>query len=79
MIDGQIKVVEVQSGQELFCCSPGEAEKAFQYAKSMEQMGVEVSIVSPSVSETLAVELGVNEGDWGEYQQSMEDEIEYHD
>ena len=79
MIDVQVKVVEVQSGQVLFQCAVEQEEQAYQFAQEMEAMGVEVTVKRPCVSATLASSLGVAEADWQEYQQSMEQEMDDHD
>ena len=78
-IDAQVKVVEPRSGEVLLQCGVEEEARAYQFAQEMEQMGVEVKIIAPSVSQTLASGLGVSAKDWQGYQRSMDQEIADHD
>ena len=77
-INHQIKVRELHSGQELLSCPLDQESEAFRFAHEMEAMGVEVEVINPSVSETLAASLGVGDLEWEEYRESMEDEIHDH-
>ncbi len=54
-----VRVVD-QAEQELFRCSIEEREKAFEFAKQMEHLGVEVTLQEPSSVETLATSLGID-------------------
>ena len=78
-IDSLVKVVEPRSGEVLLQCGVEEEALAYQFAREMEQMGVEVKIIAPSVSQTLASGLGVNAKEWQGYQRSMDQEIADHD
>ena len=79
MIDTQVKVMATASQEVLFQCHMDEEAKAYEFAQNMEKMGVEVTIDIPSVAQTLASSLGIEEQDWEEYQRSMEREIDDHD
>lgn len=77
-INNKIKVKEVNTGSELFSCSLEQEEEAFRVAKEMESLGIEVEVINPGISQTLASGLGVREEEWREYYQSMENEINDH-
>ena len=66
-------------GQELFSCTIEEREKAFEYAKSMEEMGIEVTLSEPSLPETLATSLGMEQEEGVEFRKTLIEEIEEHD
>lgn len=74
-----LTVRELQSGQTLFECSIEQSEKAYKAAASMEEMGIEVEVIHPTLSETLSHGLGLSSEEVKKYQKSIEDEIEGHD
>ena len=75
------RVVQVidSENQVLFECSIEEQEKAYNYAKSMEEMGIEVNLKTPSLPETLIDSLGANEDDQKILQKEIDEEIDSHD
>ncbi len=75
----QARVIEVTSEEILFSCEMSEIDKAYDYAKEMEDLGLEVKVISPNVNETLAQSLGATEQEWQDYKQSMEQEMDDHD
>lgn len=74
-----VKVIETQSQTVLFECPVDEADKAFRYAVEMEGHGVDVTLRSPSVPESLAETLGISEEDKIKLRAVLEQEIEDHD
>ncbi|PIP90080.1 MAG: hypothetical protein COW01_09375 [Bdellovibrionales bacterium CG12_big_fil_rev_8_21_14_0_65_38_15] len=72
-----VKVLDEQD-QVLFQCSLQDAQKAWNYARDMEAIGIEVRIVSPSLPESLAKSLGVNEEDLATLRHELEDELDSH-
>lgn len=74
-----VKVIDQNSKTELFSCSMDNIHSAYLYAKEMENLGLEVKIVSPTITQTLADGLGVSEKFKAEYQKSVEQEINDHD
>lgn len=74
-----VQVIDESSQQVLFECDVAHAEKAFEYAAKMEQMGLEVRIVSPTITETLCDSLGIELDKRADYEQSVFDEIADHD
>jgi len=75
----KIQVVETDSLQVLFECSMEESEKAYAYAASLEEMGVDVVVKAPTLSRTLSESLGLSAQDLRTYEESMEEELEHHE
>lgn len=75
----KIQVQDVQSGQTLYECALEDAEKAYAYAASMEEMGLDVTVIHPSLTATLTNSLGLSEEKKAQYAESMEEEIEGHE
>ncbi len=72
-----IRVID-QEGQELFHCHIEERDKAFQFAKQMEELGIEVNIQEPSLIETLGSSLGINSKEAERLKETLIHEIEEH-
>ncbi len=72
-----VKVLDEQD-QVLFQCSLDQAEKAWNYAKDMEALGISVKISSPSLPESLAKSLGGSEQELDTLRHELEDEIDSH-
>ncbi len=75
----KIRVVDTETRQVLFECSLEESEKAYQFAAGMEEMGLSVEVMHPTISETLTDSLGLSNEDRRIYEESLEEEIEHHD
>lgn len=75
----KIRVVDTDSRQVLFECGIDESEKAYQYAASMEEMGLSVDVINPTLSETLTDSLGLSNEERRRYEASLQNEIEHHD
>ncbi len=75
----KIRVVDIDSKQVLFECELPEADKAYQFAASMEELGLSVDVINPTLSETLTDSLGLSNESRREYEESMIEEIEHHD
>lgn len=75
----KIRVIDTDTRQVLFECAITEAEKAYQFAASMEEMGVSVDVLNPTLSETLTDSLGLSNEARREYEESMEEELEHHE
>lgn len=74
-----IKVIDSDSKKVLFECDMGESEKAYEYAADMERMGLQVEIISPTITETLCDSLGIELDQREDYEQSVFEEIDDHD
>lgn len=75
----KVLVIDVETQQVLFECSVKESEKAYQFAASMENLGLEVKVISPTLAQTLSSSLGLSREDVATYEQSLEDEMEGHE
>lgn len=75
----KIRVIDVQTEQTLFECSLQESEKAYQFAAEMEEMGLDLKVVVPTLSETLSQSLGLSREAQAAYQESLEEEMEEHE
>lgn len=78
MSKNRIKVIEAKSGEVLFECDFEDHDKAFDYAHKMEDMGIEIKIHAPSLTETLAESLGADEDELSAMRGEMDDEIASH-
>lgn len=75
----KILVRDVQSQQTLFECELAASEKAYEYAAHMEELGIDVEVISPTLSETLTASLGLSPEARDQYQQSLDQELEAHE
>lgn len=75
----KIKVRDVVTKQVLFECEVTESEKAYQFAAEMEEMGLDIEVVAPTLGETLSSSLGLSQEQQEAYKQSLEEEMEEHD
>lgn len=75
----KIQVRDVLTKQVLFECSVSESEKAWQFAAEMEEMGLDIEVVAPTLGETLSVSLGLSQAERQAYMDSLEEEMEEHD
>lgn len=73
-----IRVFEKNSNDILFECSADEADKAYEFAAQMEELGLEVEIKQPSVAESLSITLGAKQEELEEIRNEIRDEIESH-
>lgn len=74
----KIRVIDQQSGQTLFECSLQEIEKAYQFAAQMEEIGLDLKVMVPTLSQTLSSSLGLSRDEQLAYENSLEEEIENH-
>ncbi len=75
----KILVRDILSQQTLFACEIAESEKAYQYAAQMEELGIEVEVISPTLAETLTASLGLSAEAREQYQKSLEEEMDSHE
>ncbi len=73
-----IKVIEIQSKQILFECEMQDIDKAYLYASQMEELGIDIKILAPSITRELSHSLGVSEADWARIATALDDEIAEH-
>ena len=67
------------SGETLFSCSIEQLDEAYHQAKNFEEMGLDIEIESPSITETLANSLGKTGKELKKYRDSVNHELEDHD
>lgn len=75
----KILVRDVQTKQVLFECPITDSERAWQFAAEMEEMGLDIEVITPTLSETLSTSLGLSKEQLQEYKDSMDEEMESHD
>lgn len=75
----KIRVVDAQSGQTLFECTLSESEKAYQFAAQMEEMGLDLKVIVPTLSATLSTSLGLSRDEQIAYEASLEEEMDDHE
>ncbi|MBA2404336.1 MAG: hypothetical protein H0V66_06160 [Bdellovibrionales bacterium] len=75
----KIRVIDQQSGQTLFECSLQDSEKAYQFAAQMEEMGLDLKVIVPTLSATLSQSLGLTRDEQIAYEASLEEEMEEHE
>lgn len=75
----KILVRDVQTQQILFECAVTESEKAYQFAAEMEEMGLDIEVVSPTLGETLSNSLGLSKEAQEKYKESLEAEMDSHE
>lgn len=75
----KIQVRDVATQQVLFECEITESEKAYHYAAEMEEMGLDIEVISPTLGETLSNSLGVSREEFEAYKQELEEEIDSHE
>jgi hypothetical protein len=75
----KIRVIESQTGQLLFECAVEESDKAYEFAAEMEEMGLEIKVEAPTMSEMLTESLGYSKQQLHSFQESIEEEIEGHE
>lgn len=77
--DLKVQVKDIQSDEVLYECSIEELESAYKRAGELEEMGLDVKVIAPSITQTLTNTLGLNHDEEEEYQNSVVAEMEDHD
>jgi hypothetical protein len=75
----KIFVRDINSQATLFECELNEAEKAYQFAAQMEELGLEIEVLSPTLSDTLSTSLGLTKDQEEDYRESLKEELEHHE
>jgi len=71
-------LIQTIDGQTLARYSYDQREKAFSYAEELENMGIEVTLSSPSLPESLLISLGANTKEREHLKNEIEEEIDSH-
>tara|TARA_R110000868_G_scaffold16687_5_gene74183 strand:- start:1908 stop:2177 length:270 start_codon:yes stop_codon:yes gene_type:complete len=72
-----VKVLDEQE-QILFECPMEQADRAWEYARQMDEMGIAVKISAPSLPESLAKVLGSGEEELANLRFELDQEIDSH-
>ncbi len=75
----KVKIIDAASEETLFECSLEDMEVAYQQAAQYEEMGLDVKIIAPTITQTLTHTLGLSHDEEEEYQNSVVAEMEDHD
>lgn len=75
----KVKVVDASSNETLVEYPIEDLEKAYQYAAHLEEMGLDIKVLAPSVTQTLCDSLGIEHDALEEYENSVVAEIDDHD
>lgn len=79
MMSKQVQIIDKLSEQVLFKGSFFEIEKAYKKAQEYEDLGLDIEVVVPGISEQLARELGANEDDLSKLREIIHHEVESHE
>ena len=74
-----VQIIDINTENVLFECPVKDIEQAYKQAHNFEEMGLEVLIQSPSITETLAHSLGKTGSELEEYNESVRREMDDHD
>jgi len=74
-----VQIIDKNTENILFECSVDSIEQAYKQAQSFEEMGLEVHIQAPSITQTLAHSLGKTGQELKDYNDSVEHEMDDHD
>jgi hypothetical protein len=75
----KIFVRDIHTQHILFECFIDESDKAYRFAAEMEELGLDIEVVSPTLSEGLSASLGLSKEQLEHYKESMDEEIEAHE
>lgn len=75
----KIQVQELNSGTTLQEFDLDQMDAAYALAASLEEMGLDIHIHNPSISDTLSHSLGLSEEEIQVYKDSIDEEIQDHD
>ena len=77
--NSQITVIDINSEQVLSTFDISQIASAYEYAAQMEDYGLDVKVIAPTITETLANSLGLSANLKEDYEQSVIAELEDHD
>jgi hypothetical protein len=74
----QVQIIDKESGQILYLAPIGELDLAYQKARDFEAMGLDIELITPSLTVSLISTLGASESEILEYKESLESELASH-
>jgi hypothetical protein len=75
----KIKVIDRATQHIFFEADLDQANLATEKAAELESLGLDIDVISPTLTQTLLQSLGVNEEDSKTYLDSLDEEIHSHD
>lgn len=77
-MSSRVQVIDQISGQVLFECSVEQIDQAYIRAHEYENMGIDIQVKAPGLTETLINSLGATAEELKDYKESLDDEINSH-
>ena len=77
-MSSEIKIIDSSSGTTIYTYNHNDQNLAFQKAKELEEMGIDVTIKTPTSIETLGVALGMDHQALEKISCEIDKEIESH-
>ncbi len=78
MSTGQIKIIDNSTNEVLYSYCFEESERAHHKATELEEMGLDISVHIPTVTDTLCDSIGITRDEKEDYEQSIVSEIDDH-
>ncbi len=75
----KVQVLDVTTKQVLFECPLEESERAYQHAAQMEELGLDIEVLSPTLTDSLSTSLGLGKEAQASYKKSLEEEMDSHE
>ena len=75
----QVRVIDNISGSTLFETTIEKIAEAYTFAAQMEEVGLDIKIIAPGLTETLIQSLGADSNEIEKYKQGLVEEIDDHD
>lgn len=75
----KVQVLDQETKQVLFECPIAESEKAYAFAASMEELGLSIEVINPTLAQTLSRSLGLTQSEVRAYEKSLEEEMDQHE
>jgi hypothetical protein len=75
----KVKILDKQTQQLLFECPIEKMDNAYAQASLFEEMGLDIQIIVPTLSESLSQSLGHGPQDTAAYMDSLAEELEHHE
>lgn len=75
----KVKIIDVQSQNILFECSMEHIASAYAYAAELEEMGLDIEMIAPTITQSLTDSLGIKHDELEDFEQSVIAEMDDHD
>lgn len=79
MSTSKIRIIDQQNETEIYSFEFHQQDEAYAKMIELEEMGLDVKLIVPTVTESLCDSLGIKQDEKEDYQQSVVAEIEDHD